>query len=409
MPRITKRFVDSISPTTKETEHWDDKLPGFGLRVKPSGVKSYVIRYRTLSGDQRRLTLGQHGKLTPEQARNLAEDRFAEIKAGGDPSAHRQEKRAAPTVRELAERYMKDYVEIHHKAGTARETQRLIERNLLPRLGTRKVQDISYEEIARLHGAMRATPIEANRTLSALRGMMNKAEKWGWRPRGTNPCRDVDRNPERLRDRHLSFEELARLGAVLDVAEENRSLPLVAAQAIRLLALSGARLGEVLTLEWSGVDLPSGCLRLKDSKVGPRTIYLGAPAVELIRALPLHSGNPYVFPGRREGGHFVGLQKCWERVRDEAKLEDASLHTLRHTFATVGSEMGFSPIFVAGLLGHRSWARVAGLSGFSTTEGYVHVGGNPLRQVAEAISRRIALALDNSEAEVLPFPSSKAS
>ncbi|HEX3127511.1 MAG TPA: integrase arm-type DNA-binding domain-containing protein [Thermoanaerobaculia bacterium] len=409
MPRITKRFVDSISPTAKETEHWDDKLPGFGLRVKPSGVKSYVIRYRTLSGDQRRLTLGQHGKLTPEQARNLAEDRFAEIKAGGDPSAHRQEKRAAPTLHELAERYLKDYVEVHHKTGTARETRRLIERNLLPRLGTRKVQDISYEEIARLHGAMRGTPIEANRTLSALRGMMNKAEKWGWRPRGTNPCRDVDRNPERLRDRHLSFEELARLGAVLDAAEGNRSLTLVAAQAIRLLALSGARLGEVLTLEWSGVDLPSGCLRLKDSKVGPRTIYLGAPAVELIRALPLHSGNPYVFPGRREGGHFVGLQKCWERVRDEAKLEDASLHTLRHTFATVGSEMGFSPIFVAGLLGHRSWARVAGLSGFSTTEGYVHVGGNPLRQVAEAISRRIATALDNSEAEVLPFPSSKAS
>jgi integrase len=194
------------------------------------------------------------------------------------------------------------------------------------------VGEISYEEVARLHGAMRATPIEANRTLSALRGMMNKAEKWGLRPRGTNPCRDVDRNPERLRDRHLSFDELARLGAVLDAAEADGSLPLVAIQAIRLLALSGARLGEILSLEWNWVDLPAGCLRLKDSKVGPRTIFLGSPAIELIRAIPLHGGNPYVFPGRREGGHFVGLQKCWERVRDQAKLEDARLHTLRHTF-----------------------------------------------------------------------------
>jgi hypothetical protein len=108
MPRITKRFVDSITPGPKEAEYWDDKLPGFGLRVKPSGVKSYVIRYRTLGNGQRRLTLGQHGKLTPEQARNLAEDRFAEIKAGGDPSALRQERRNAPTLGELAERYLKD-------------------------------------------------------------------------------------------------------------------------------------------------------------------------------------------------------------------------------------------------------------------------------------------------------------
>jgi hypothetical protein len=224
MPRITKRFVDSLGPGPKEFEHWDDQLPGFGIRIKPSGVKTYVIRYRTPSG-QRRLKLGRHGKLTPEQARNLAKARFAEIEAGGDPSAVRQENRAAPTLREFSERYLKDYVEVHHKAGTAKETRRLIERNPLPRLGDRKVLDISYEEVARLHGAMRETPIEANRTLSAFRGMMNKAEKWGLRPRGTNPCRDVDRNPESLRDRHLSFEELARLGASLREAEADGSLP----------------------------------------------------------------------------------------------------------------------------------------------------------------------------------------
>jgi Arm DNA-binding domain len=138
MASITKRFVDSLVPGHKETEYWDDKLPGFGVRVKPSGVKSYVIRYRTTSG-QRRLTLGQHGKITPDQARQMAKDRFHEISQKKDPSARRKEDREAPTVQEVAERYLIDYAEIHNKPGTAREARRLLERHVLPRLGRLKV------------------------------------------------------------------------------------------------------------------------------------------------------------------------------------------------------------------------------------------------------------------------------
>lgn len=403
MPRITKRTVDTLKPGPKDTDYWDDQLPGFGLRVKPSGVKSYVIRYRTRTGGQRRVTLGEHGKLTPEQARQMAQDLFAEIRKGQDPSQDRHKERSASTLRELGERYMTDYVEIHNKPGTARETRRLLEKNLLPRLGSRKVADLSYDDVARLHGSMRVTPYEANRTLSLLSAMLTRAEKWGLRPRGSNPCRDVERYPETPRDRHLSYEELARLGEVLDQTEAEGSIPLAAVQAIRLLILSGARLSEVLTLQWSWVDLQGGCLRLGDSKVGPRVIFLGTPAVELLRRVPRQEGNPYVFAGRRAGAHLVGLQKCWERIRKRAGLEDARLHTLRHTFATTGGELGFSPILIAGLLGHRSWAKVAGLAGFSTTEGYVHMSANPLRQVAEAISRRLTAALDRHEADILPF------
>lgn len=403
MPRITKRTVDALKPGPKDTDYWDDQLPGFGLRVKPSGVKSYVIRYRTRTGGQRRVTLGQHGKLTPEQARQMAQDLFAEIRRGQDPSQDRLKERSAPALQDLGERYMTDYVEIHNKPGTARETRRLLEKNLLPRLGSRKVADLSYEDVARLHGSMRATPYEANRTLSLLSAMLTRAEKWGLRPRGSNPCRDVERYPETPRDRHLSYEELARLGEVLDQVEAEGSIPLAAVQAIRLLILSGARLSEVLTLRWNWVDLQGGCLRLGDSKVGPRVIFLGTPAVELLRRVPRQEGNPYVFAGRRAGAHLVGLQKCWERIRERAGLEDACLHTLRHTFATTGGELGFSPILIAGLLGHRSWAKVAGLAGFATTEGYVHVSANPLRQVAEAISRRLTAALDRHKADILPF------
>lgn len=148
MPRITKRTVDALKPGPKDTDHWDDQLPGFGLRVKPSGVKSYVIRYRTRTGGQRRVTLGQHGKLTPEQARQMAQDLFAEIRKGQDPSQDRYKERSAPTLRELGEHYMTDYVEVHNKPGTARETRRLLEKNLLPRLGSRKVADLSYEDVA---------------------------------------------------------------------------------------------------------------------------------------------------------------------------------------------------------------------------------------------------------------------
>jgi len=403
LPRITKRTVDALKPGLKDIDYWDDQLPGFGLRVKPSGMKSYVIRYRTRTGGQRRVTLGQHGKLTPDQARQMAQDLFAEIRKGQDPSQDRHKERAAPTLRELAERYMTDYVEIHNKPSTARESRRILEKNLLPRLGSRKVADLSYEDAARLHGSMRATPYEANRTLSLFSAMLTRAEKWGMRPRGSNPCRDVERYPETPRDRHLSYEELACLGEVLDATEAEGSEPLSAVKAIRLLILSGARLNEVLTLQWSRVDLQGGCLRLGDSKVGPRVIFLGTPAVELLRGIPRQKGNPYVFAGRHAGAHLVGLQKCWERIRKRAGLEDVCLHTLRHTFATTGGELGFSPILIAGLLGHRSWAKVAGLAGFSTTEGYMHVSANPLRQVAEAISRWLTAALDRHEADILSF------
>lgn len=408
MPRITKRTVDSIKPSSKDTDYWDDQLPGFGLRVKPTGVKSYVIRYRTRTGGQRRLTLGQHGKLTPDQARQMAQERFAEIRNGRDPSLDCRKERAAPTLREFAPRYLAEYAEVRNKPSTVRETRRIMEKNLLPRLGNRAVLDVTYEDAARLHGAMRATPYEANHTLALLSAMLGRAERWGLRPRGSNPCRDVERYPETPRDRHLSYEELARLGAVLEAAEEEHTLPLAAVHAIRLLILSGARLSEVLTLQWAWVDLQGGCLRLPDSKVGPRIIFLGSPGVELLKAMWVQRSdddNPHVFTtGRRKGGHLVGLQKCWERVRDQANLQDARLHTLRHTFATVGGELGFSPILIAGLLGHRSWAKVAGLSGFGTTEGYVHVSANPLRQVAETIARRLTAALDRHEAAVLPFP-----
>lgn len=419
MARITKRFVDSLFPGPKEFEHWDDQLPGFGIRVKPSGVKSYVIRYRTSSG-QRRLTLGQHGRITPDQARQMAKDRFHEISQRMDPSARRKEDREAPTVKELAERYLSDYAEIHNKPGTAREVRRLLEKNVIPHLGRLKVGDLTVERVDALHKNMRSTPYEANRTLSALSAVMRFAEEQGLRPEGSNPCRSkrIRRYKERQRERRLSLDELARLGAVLQEAEAERAFPVEALQAIRLLVLSGARLGEVLSLRWewadlpggcNWVDLPSGCLRLEDAKRGSRTVYLGSTALALLREMPRHQDNPYVVPGRRKGAHLVGLQKIWERVRDRAKLQGARLHTFRHTFGTVGGEMGYSPILVAGLLGHGSWAKVAGMTGFTVTEGYVHVSANPLRQVAEAISSRIAHALDGDTAQVIPFPAVKAS
>jgi integrase len=350
----------------------------------------------------------------------MAKDRFHEISQKKDPSARRKEDREAPTVQEVTERYLIDYAEIHNKPGTAREARRLLERHVLPRLGRLKVGDLTDEQVAVLHKSMRSTPYEANRTLSALSAMMSFAEGEGLRPEDSNPCRSrrIKRYKERRRERRLSADELTRLGAVLQAAEAERALPIEALQAIRLLALSGARLGEILSLRWEWADLPGGCnwvdfsggcLRLEDTKRGSRTVYLGSTALTLVREMTHRQDNPHVFPGRCKGSPLVGLQKIWEKIRDRAKLQGATLHTLRHTFATEGGEMGFSPILVAGLLGHGSWAKVAGISGFTTTEGYVHVSGNPLRQVAEAISSRISYALDGHTAQVVPFPTMKAS
>ncbi|MFO1058751.1 MAG: integrase arm-type DNA-binding domain-containing protein [Dongiaceae bacterium] len=215
-----------------------------GVRVKPSGRKSFLIQYRNRGGASRRYTLGPVGTLKVEEARECARRQLVDVRDGADAAAERDHHRQAQTVGELAAQYMAQHAAVKKKASSARTDAMNLRNHVLPALGSRKIQDIVRADIARLHHSMAATPGAANRVLALVSKMFNLSEKWGLRPDGTNPCRHVERNRERKMSRFLRVEELGRLGNALAAAERMGTLAPLAAAAIRLLSLTGLRAGE---------------------------------------------------------------------------------------------------------------------------------------------------------------------
>ncbi len=394
MTKLTNRTVAATRPRDRDVFVWDDELPGFGLRVKPSGVKSYVIQYRNRHNDSRRITIGRHGVIGPEKARRKAKKMLADVQDGADPATERKDDREAPTVAELAEKYLREHAAPHKKPRSVEEDQRLLRLHVLPALGRKKVAGITRADITGLHHAMRDTPGAANRTLALVSKMLNLAEKWGLHPDGSNPCRHVDRYPERKMERFLSVDELGRLGAVLAEAERTATELRSVIAAVRLLMFTGARLGEILNLEWSHVDFERSCLRLPESKTGAKVIHLNAPALEVLNGIE-RDGSPWVIAGRDPDKPLVNLRKPWHRIRKAAGLDNVRLHDLRHSFASVGAAGGLSLPMIGALLGHTQAA---------TTLRYAHLAADPLKQAADMIGKRIAAAMEAGEnGEVVPL------
>jgi integrase len=251
-------------------------------------------------------------------------------------------------------------------------------------LGGRKVHSVNRQDIAKIHHSLRETPFQANRVLALLSKMFNLSERWGLRPDNTNPCRHVERFKEKKRERYLSTEELARLGAALREAEEEGSeLPSVIT-AIRLLIFTGARLSEILELEWENVDLEIGAFRVPDSKTGFKLIILGTPAMEVLKVTPQIMDNPYVCPGQKAGSHLASLYRTWQRIKQKANLKNVRPHDLRHSFASVGAGAGLGLPVIGALLGHKEAA---------TTQRYAHLAADPLRRAADLISVEIDRAM----------------
>lgn len=386
MPKLTKRIVEQVAPPERgDTLLWDSKLPGFGLRIKPSGRRTYVLQYRNKQGRSRRLTIGLHGPLTVDQAREQARLLLADVARGLDPTESRVNERKAPTITDLAARYMSEHAEPKKKPKSVREDRRLWNEFVLPALGARTVADVTRGDVARLHTMVgRKTPTTANRVLALLSKAFNLAELWGLRQDGSNPCRHVKRFKERKIERFLSGDELARLGEVLAEAEsQHTELPSVIL-AIRLLALTGCRLGEILNLRWQDVDLKRGILLLPDSKTGRKTVPLGSSATELLSDASRSPENPYVVQGRLAGRPLVNLQLPWRRIREKAGLSDVRLHDLRHSFASVGASSGMSLPIIGALLGHTQ---------SQTTQRYAHLSVDPLKHAADQISSEVAAGL----------------
>jgi integrase len=389
---LGKQLVDAAAPREVEYQIYDGEIPGLVLRVNPSGRKVYALYYRTTAGRKRNLTLGKHGSITPQQARQLAKERLAEVTRGGDPSGERRRARQAPDMAALVERYRVEHLAFK-KASTRERAEGLLKRLILPALGKMKAEAIMRTDILALHRAHRETPVEANRAVTLLSGVFTWAEDGGLvLPQG-NPCRRVKKHAERRRERYLSAQELGRLGVALARAEEDGTESQAAILAIRLLLLTGCRKGEVLGLRWEDVDLERGCLRLADSKTGAKTVALGAPALQLL-ATADRSG-PWVCPGRRSGQPLKNLYLPWGRICRAAGITGVRPHDMRHSYVSAAAAGGESLVIVGAIVGH---------SAASMTERYAHLSDDPVHAAADRISTAISEAMSCSKtAEVRPM------
>ena len=418
MPKLTKRFVDAAEPRPEKWFAWDDDLAGFGLSVMPSGIKSYVVRYRTSEGRDRRLTLGRHGVLTPDQARNRAREILVGVTGGADPLAERRNRRRGSTMNDLFDRYEEEHLP-RLSLRTSAEQKRLITKHLRPEVGTLKVESFNTQDARRVHFAMRATPRQANSVIVVLSKALALAEEWGMRAEGLNPCARVKKNPDVARDRFLSPEEVGRLGLALVKAEtvglpwdvdetkpkakhlpkpENRSTavdPTVVA-VVRMLLLTGARLSEILELEWDHVDFAGGTLALPHQKGRARRPHpVATAALDLLTVWGRLRQSRWVFPRIGDSTRPLAapvMQRAWQRIRHEAGLDDVHLHDLRHTFGTTASRAGGNAFQIRDVLRHADIAMSAR---------YVSPDADPTRALTEAVAETLSAALEGRRAEVV--------
>jgi integrase len=377
---------------------WDTDVRGFGVR-RQQGDASYVLKVR-VGTRQRFLTIGRHGATwTPETARREARRLLGEIAAGRDPADARAARKHSPNFNEFADRYVAEHVLVSKKPRSAAEDRRNLARHILPAFGRRLITEITSADVAKFQASKSATPIAANRCLALMSHMFNMAERWGLRPRRSNPCEHVAKYRERARERMLSPEELARLGSAfataaagypggfnLDHPPSRRHFPedWRAIAVVKLLIFTGARLSEVLGLRWDQVDLQRGIARLSESKTGSKTIYLTEPAVEILRSVPRSDTHRSCCPAIATGTHYSGVQKAWRRIRALAVLQDVRLHDLRHTHASEAVSAGESLYIVGKILGHTHAA---------TTQRYSHLAEDPIRNAANRTAARLAKSM----------------
>jgi integrase len=376
--KLTDRLVKAHPlPASASRITYDTEIKGFGLRVTAGGARAFVLNYR-VGGRERRLTIGSYPDWSVQAAREEARRLKREVSLGHDPMGQRHFERGVPTVAELAERYLAEHA-IHKVARAQADDRSMLNTLVLPAIGRLRVSNVRQEDLDQLHRQVSETrPVRANRMAQMLSKMFNLAVRWGYCE--TSPAVGIRKNPESKRTRYLSDAELSRLLAALD-AHDNRQ----SANVVRLLLLTGARRGEVLSATWDQFDLEAG-LWIKPSahtkQKKEHRVPLSAEAVRLLRALQAEAGDsPYLFPGKTPDQPQTDLKHFWDSICRQANLRDCRLHDLRHTYASILASEGLSLPIIGALLGHTQP---------STTARYSHLFDEPLREATDRVARRMA-------------------
>lgn len=401
---------------------WDAAVPGFGARRQKSAAVSYMLYYRTQDGRQRWHTIGRHGApWTPDAARTEAQRLLGEVVGGYDPAAVKQAKRKAATVAELCDLYLAGAEagrlltrrKATKKSSTLVTDRGRIERHIKPLLGQHKVAAVTREDVeafmhdvaagktagktrtakARGLAHVRGGKGTASRTVGLLGAIFTYAVKH--RMRSDNPAHGVMRFADGKRERRLSDEEYAALGAALRKANAEESIWPAAIGATRFLALTGWRSGEALGLRWDEIDLARRTATLGDTKTGRSVRPLSRAACNALRGVT--KAGALVSPATRGGGRMAGFPKLWAKIAKLVELpSDLTPHTLRHSFASIAGDLGYSDPTIGALIGHK---------GHTMTSRYVHAADAVLLAAADAVANRTVELMGDAkpDAQVIPL------
>ena len=377
--RLTVKAIAAAKPQSKEYTLWDNLLAHFGVRVQPSGVKSYILQTR-VNGRMRKITLGRFSELSLDAARREGAAVLARLWGGEDVTPPR--KKMAPLFRTFAARY-RERRRNRWKPSSLATYDIYMRNRLMPHFGRLRLDAINHARVSAWFDAASVDkPGAANRAFEILRAMFRSARQWGELGEHIpDACANIVKNPRRPVARYLDHAELQRLGFVLDRHRQEHPWPVAA---IRLLMLTGARLSEIVNLKWDEIgELSEGgaSARIEDSKTGPRTVWLGTEAAGLRATLPRSDGDARVFP---EGFTSARLYTFWVGVREEADLPGLRIHDCRHTWASQGVMNGVGLPTVGRLLGHRKR---------ETTAIYAHLDDGALRDAAAQAAAVIARAM----------------
>ncbi|AMO71058.1 tyrosine-type recombinase/integrase [Sphingorhabdus sp. M41] len=409
MPRLTKRIIDAAKPGPRDNFLWDSELKGFGVRIKPSGTRSFIIQYRNLEGRTRRCVIGQYGALTVEQARDHAKKKLASVIDGADPSAERHAIKQGWTISAICDWYLTE-AEAGRligrnrrpiKASTISGDRSRIDLHIKPLIGNRVVSQLKLADIERLQGDIAAGRTAkarkvgrggrtaggigvASRSISTLRSLLNHARRLGLIE--VSPAAGVRIMASQKLKRHLNAGEIRHLGKLMTQMGSEGEHP-TALAAIRVMLLTGFRRMEVLAMRKEWVQPDDNLVRFPDTKSGPQMRVAGDDAMTVLEKQAQRSHSPFVFPADWGDGHFIGVVRVLDRVCARAGLEEVTPHTLRHSFASLAASLGFSELTISGLLGHAPRG---------VTQRYVHLD-TALVIAADQVSAEIARLLAGGE------------
>lgn len=424
--KLNLTFVKSVEPTDKDSFYYDSAMPGFALRVYPTGTKKFYIKYRNKFGQQRLHKIGTFPTITLEKAKKRAGELLQDVELGGDPAKKKQEDKEVLTVSELCDLYLEKGID-NKKPSTIMNDRSRIERHIKPLIGNEPISTLTRGQIEdMMQDIAKGTKVAfsaksdkprgkivirggrevASRTTQLLGAILQFGVRRGLVEK--NNAHGIKKPKTNIRDVFLTLDDVKTLGRALNDLTV-QTVYKTAADAIKLLLMTGCRKSEVLTLRWEYIDFTNQVFRFPDTKTGKQDRPFGIGALNLLRELESKKTSTWVFPSSVDNTkHLTGLLRIFQTIQktcDENKKQiftkhDVALHTLRHSFATIAhDELNFSELTIAGLLGHRVIR--------TTTSHYTHLPDKSQIQAADTISIRISDALNNAETKGKIFNISK--